>query len=61
MSKTVTDFVCKDCGSTRVAFGAIAIWNKAKQEFVLDDIYHGDDWCRDCEGEKVVDQVEVAV
>lgn len=49
--------VCKNCGSEDVVKDAWASWDKVSQEWVLNDFFDDNDFCKECEGEaKIIDK-----
>lgn len=49
---------CDNCGSENVRLDAFAMWDKAKQDWVLDSTYDTS-WCIDCEGEHDITYEEI--
>jgi len=51
--------ICNTCSSEDVVKDAWAVWNKDKQEWVLDCIFDNE-FCKNCEGETtVIDGIEI--
>lgn len=52
---------CPECGGERILFDAWAVWNPAKEDFELDDVYEDyESYCMECEVNVRPEKVEVS-
>ena len=45
------NYICPECGSTDIGFEATADWNPSTGQFEHNDVYEGQSFCRDCDGD----------
>ena len=50
--------VCKHCGSENITHDGWAYWDFDTQQWVLDGLYPKQIFCRDCEGDTSIDEIE---
>ena len=53
-------YVCRYCGSSAVLMDAWAAWDTDRQDWVLHDALT-EAYCRECDGQTVLQEVELAV
>lgn len=51
---------CEHCGSENVRSDAWVTWDVAAQEWVIEQVMPGADWCDDCDGDTSIEEEEIA-